>query len=153
MENKFTVDYFIKKFEAIPESMMISFCQGTTEPEPKSPHCALGWCLNSTGNYGCAIDGKNSNSTEALSLAKILSPLKKDVHQLRDMPNVAQINNGEHPSYPQPTPKQLILAALYDIKAMQPKEQDAPEKPQEIRYVTVKIDEQVEKLTKELILN
>ncbi len=35
--------------------------------------------------------------------------------------SIIDINNGDHPQYQQPTPKQRILAALYDIKKMEQK--------------------------------
>lgn len=53
-----------------------------------------------------------------------------------------KINNGEDEKYQQPTPKQRILAALYDIKKMQQPEpgqivQDSVQIKQVIRYVSV----------------
>lgn len=64
----------------------------------------------------------------------------------------AAINNNMTIEYRQPTPKQRILAALYDIKKMQtPIEKD--EVKETIRYVTVEIDKEVKQLTKQQILN
>jgi hypothetical protein len=138
MENKFTVDYFIKKFEAIPEEKWCTY----NRINHHFQRCAHGHCYIGDPDNSIADENINNEEMGLIDLATHLC-----------LRGFATINNGEHPSYPQPTPKQRILAALYDIKAMQPKEQDAPEKPQEIRYVTGKIDKQVEKLTKELVLN
>lgn len=149
----FTVDYFIKKFEAIPEPLFIKNDIGTLG----GPRCANGHCLG-MGSY---------SSDEGEGLKQLFLKLKVTFRNVSasylnaDLDNwgysriAEQINNGNAIEYQQPTPKQRILAALYDIKKMQePIEQDAPEKPQEsIRYVTVKIDEQVQKLTKNLVFN
>lgn len=96
----YTVDYFIEKFEKIPEDLWF---MGDYFNENKTSFCALGHC-------GC--DGEEGDTMEGIALYKLLN---------YDIP---EINDGEHNIYQQPTPKQRILAALYDIKKMQsPKEE------------------------------
>lgn len=88
-------DYFIKKFEAIPEDNwwvgdfrnMGNHCQ----------FCALGHCGMTYHNSTKESDALDELFGDAV---------------------VPEINDGENPAYQQPTPKQRILAALYDIKKL-----------------------------------
>lgn len=91
---KYDVDYFIEKFEAIPESMWLVGDLGNHG----GPRCALGHTIH--------IDN-STNETQALCM---LFPGSCDV---------LNINNGSHPDYQQSRPKQRILAALNDIKISQ----------------------------------
>lgn len=91
----YTVDYFISKFEAIPED---KWCVDFTE-DYNGNRCALGHC-------------GGINTHESNILRSILC-----------MP-VSFLNDGLKPEYPQPTPKQRILAALYDIRAKESKPDD-----------------------------
>lgn len=92
---KYTVDYFIEKFEAIPEDNWIT----GKYYDPEIGCCALGWCGE-----------KNFEETvESNSLTNLLKGW------------VAEINDGtlhgQHIKYRKfTTPKQRILAALNDIK-------------------------------------
>ena len=86
-----TVDYFIQKFEAIPEE---KWTERTYEFENKK--CALGHC-----DYNNIF-----GSLESVALIKFFYGLK----------NTTDINDGCDPRYPQPTPKARILAALRDLK-------------------------------------
>jgi hypothetical protein len=92
----YNVDYFINKFEAIPEDQ---WCTGTFVDPYNGSHCALGHCgVN-----------KNSNTNwpqESLDLMKLL----------HNYVNVTSINDGKDFKYQQETPKQRILAALKNIK-------------------------------------
>lgn len=88
----YDVDYFIAKFEAIPEELW--FVNGYTDFTGR--HCALGHC-GETGNHFARCD-------EAETLQRILQN------------DTVPINDGYHPWYHQPTPKQRILAALGDVK-------------------------------------
>jgi hypothetical protein len=112
---EYTVDYFIKKFEAISEVKFIAFSQSNN-----GGHCALGWCKNNSGCLGMA---DASNSTEAMCLhllfknAGIIS--NSDNSTDAKGWNVAEVNNGYNKNYQQPTPKKRILAALYDVKKIQ----------------------------------
>ena len=93
-----TVDHFIKKFEAIPEYMWTTCALG----HEGGPRCALGHTL----------DGMN-NTEETSSLVGVIGGV------------VVRINNGDDKRYQQSTPKQRVLAALHDIKALEvPKYRD-----------------------------
>ena len=91
----YDVDYFITKFEAIPEELwMIEYFE-EVQKDGRITRCALGHCGASDANY----------SEEAKTLNLLLNYL------------VAGINDGANDRYQQPTPKQRILAALRDVKA------------------------------------
>lgn len=91
-EKEYTVDYFINKFEAIPEDeWFVGYFQNEYNSKQK---CALGHC-----------DYDNiSSSKEGRILINLLNGY------------VSEINDGKHTQYQQTTPKQRILAALYDVK-------------------------------------
>ena len=114
----YDVNYFIKKFEAIPEGKWLVRSQGNN-----GNHCAVGHCKNVMGQYGNSgmmIEDQFSYSPEAVALAKLFYDAKIVGVTFDYLGwNVADVNNGDHPDYQQPTPKQRILAALYDIKNMQ----------------------------------
>lgn len=104
---KYNVDYFIAKFEAIPEDQI---------GDSQSTGCAYGQCR--TADYDGAM------SPEGIALTKLMSsiPGLTPTHNARYLPHeatAARINNGDIEQYQQPTPKQRILAALHDIKNMQ----------------------------------
>lgn len=92
MNTIYTVDYFIKKFEAKPDEL---------------------WCINELRNQQgqtCALgDCRERGEFDALS----------ELFQSNLIGFVSTTNNGNNPKYPQSTPKERILAALYDIKAKQ----------------------------------
>lgn len=127
METIYNVDYFIKKFENIPGD---KWHVGTYKNGDRM--CAQGHCI-SWQNDGSGL----GNNTD-------------EVRQLRFLlPNVGHINNGNDFDYQQPTPKQRILQALYDIKAKQ-----QPAEPKEkIIYRTVVIDSAVKELQETLTQN
>lgn len=90
----YTVDYFIEKFEKIPEEKWIT---GLYE-DINGNHCALGWC----GVKGDAND-------ESAELTRLFWKIDK---------SVIRVNDGIlYAEYQQSTPKQRILAALRDIKS------------------------------------
>ena len=98
----YDVDYFILKFEAIPEERWLSrhFRMGDKA-------CVMGHC-----------DFYNKERDELERLFGTYSHLFTPLNWLKNgnrWPEQA-INNGDDPLYQQPTPKQRILAALYDIK-------------------------------------
>jgi hypothetical protein len=130
---KYNVDYFIKKFEAIPEEKW-----ATQDFSNGDRHCANGHC-------GVYWHGASINQTpESRSLQKVLSPLtvtnglelvkdgRYEIFGPEYSLKAAIINNGDANEYQRPTPKQRILAALYDIKKAQ-----QPEVKERIVYVTV----------------
>jgi hypothetical protein len=118
---KYNVDYFIKKFEAIPETKWI-----TTYLNLEDAYCALGHC----GVTDNDLNGHSFPCGEPSALCSLLknhinydSAKKRlgydDYEELRPLQIVYFINDNLHPDYDQPTPKQRILAALYDIKKLQ----------------------------------
>jgi hypothetical protein len=119
----YDVDYFIKKFEAIPDSEI-----GVLSLDNK---CALLYCgarVSSRGNYIL--------TKESAALVKILAPISPKTSDPGS--TVWNINDGNHYGYKQRTPKQRILAALYDIKkAQQPEVPTSSEVREKVVYVTV----------------
>lgn len=143
MENViYNVDHFINKFRAIPEEMWCTteFINGS------GSKCANGHC-----GIRSIIDFNN----ESMALQKVFSPLMVTSMGvlINDYVNyslkAAYINNGDTDQYQQPTPKQRILQALYDIKAMQDKPKE--EQPRVI-YKVVEVDSKVKALTKQEII-
>jgi hypothetical protein len=92
-QTNYNVDYFIKKFEAIPEN---SIGQGSI-----FNRCAYWHCSNEP-TY-CGIVAKSFT----------------DLFMKHLFQNPSVINDNGDNRYRQPTPKQRIIAALYDIKSMQ----------------------------------
>lgn len=106
----YNVDYFIKKFEAIPEALWNNFSQYDSET---NTFCAFGHCRTRILHCG-NTDG--ADSMEGRSLIEMFNSAGFDVHSGNW---ITDVNNGRSFNYQQPTPKQRILAALYDIKKMQ----------------------------------
>ena len=124
------VDHFIEKFKAIPTDkwtvgMFFSMFDS-------SKRCALGHC---------GIKSFSDSSTEAIQLSELFNKyLNIEVYKIND-------SSGKY-FYNFNTPKERILAALYDIKA----KIEAENTKEKIVYVTV--DEEVRKLQKmELLEN
>lgn len=88
----YTVDYFIAKFEAIPDEQ---WCVGEFTDQERR-HCAVGHCLD-----------RMQLTEESKALVRLMGH------------NTTFVNDGVDPDYQQPTPKARILAALRDIKAKQ----------------------------------
>jgi len=129
---EYTVDYFINKFSSIAENR---WYVGDFSNRDKNRFCALGHC-------GC--DG---SITKYTSEAEALFNLFKLV-QLTG--NISYINDGLEPYYPQPTPKQRILAALYDIKNIQQKQSEVNREDITKQLAVLPIDETSD-LKKELV--
>lgn len=91
--NIYTIDFFINKFEVIPEEM---WCVDELQNE-RGQRCAIGHCEAQS-----LVDYTESNTLIRLSKYRI-----------------ASVNNGIERDYQQPTPKQRVLAFLYNIKADQ----------------------------------
>jgi hypothetical protein len=149
----YDVDYFINKFQAIPEDKWIRL---RLYHEDTGACCANGHC-------GVRAEGHITEEypEEAKELQKVLAPLP--VHYTNGDPiedagnyskKAAYINNGIAKEYIQETPKQRILAALYDIKKMQSKDIDTGGKaePKE-RIVYVSVPVSITEQAKELITN
>lgn len=122
----YNTQHFIDKFEKIDEAL---WNIGAYHSDDKTKSCALGHC------DGC------SNISEPQRECKSLWDLFC-AHKL----NVTDINDGMSSRYMQPTPKQRILAALYDIKKMQ-------EPIKEVRTVTkyVAISEKLTSSVKDMV--
>ncbi len=94
---QYTIEYFKAKFQAIPEEK---------------------WCSDYYSNKGqCCVMGHLgvrhedwSESDEATAFRELFSDQKL---------NEVSINDGRNPRFPQPTPKQRILAALDFIAGKQ----------------------------------
>lgn len=118
----YDVHYFINKFEAIPEEMFCAVMDGDN-----GAHCYIGHC--STGEH------YSTNEHFALGISLLYKKLKFGAGSLAA---------NRIPKYQHLTIKQRILAALYDIRAMQePK----------VKTVYVTVSEVIKDETKKLILN
>lgn len=92
--SQYTPDYFIKKFEAIPDDL---WCTG--DYQRGKAHCAFGHCGDESTEEGSWL---NSLIREGISQRFGIVP---------------DINDGRHPMFKQATPKARILAALHAVKA------------------------------------
>jgi hypothetical protein len=102
----YDVDYFLKKFEAIPEAR---WTVDVYEKPDTGQFCALGHC-------GINYNGV-SNTPEAQAFRDLVEAYSQR-HLPRDRcARIASVNDGEDDRYDQPTPRQRILALLRDIKA------------------------------------
>lgn len=108
MNKIYDVDYFIKKFEAIPEEKWNDYIQYDRQEDTR---CAFGHCDPLNKSY---VQG--SQTKEGQSLIKIFKSVGWGVTTDNW---ITDVNNGLSKEYQQSTPKARILAALYDIKAMQ----------------------------------
>lgn len=106
---EYTVEFFIAKFEAIPEN---NWCEHYLEDDDDK-HCAQGHCGVSTDNIIETWEGYTDNE-EFFALARLFPDKSKRYEYSGYI--IADINNGDDVRYHQPTPKQRILAALYDIR-------------------------------------
>lgn len=101
---KYDVDYFLKKFDAIPED---DWCAGAFA-DSNGRHCAYGHCgVYEVKEEGCITE---ISTSEGDQLEAMFESSGMHAHL---------VNDGDTPAYQQPTPKQRILAALHDIKAKQ----------------------------------
>lgn len=103
---KYDVDYFIQKFEAIPEDL---WCMGTLTLGDK--HCALGHC----GVRNIQTEG----SEALLSIFAEASTILKEKGVIKWHLHVAGVNDGgtwATTLFKQNTPRERILAALNYIK-------------------------------------
>jgi hypothetical protein len=122
----YDVDYFINKFTKIPEQLWQTMDYGRGET-----CCAMGYC-----GAKSAVD----LTDEARALEDLLGGHYKP----------QSINDGCDPRYLQGTPKQRILAALYDIKKMQTKNIDTGGK---VKTVYVSVPTTVIEQAKELVMS
>ncbi len=112
MSTQYTVDHFIAKFEAIPDTLWTTVLY-TSSGDP-ARHCALGHC-------GIVCGSEQTEEAAALRALFTAAAAPGD-----DSFNVVLVNDCAHRRYQQPTPKARILAALRDIKAKQTLPPPAP---------------------------
>lgn len=93
----FNAEYFLSKFEAIPEEMWI--IKDFTNVDC-TKHCAVGHCANWKNGVG-------TSTSETKPLCRLFDLIKE---------YPTRVNDGESIHYPQPTPKLRILAALREIQ-------------------------------------
>lgn len=129
----YNVQYFIDKFSAIPELNWVERLLGHD-----GHHCALGHCGVKALNLKGEILGDNPEANALAKLLYLVNAEKKTAYI------VGYINDGFHPQYQQRSPKQRILAALYDIKIMQDKENTVvPEPKVKKEYISVRVSETI----------
>lgn len=98
MKNKYTANYLLRKFEAIPEEMWTTGSYGNDG----GPRCALGHC-----KAYCDLLEKKGDER---------SSLRNLFNEHLDGASVAPINDYSY-YFPEPTPKQRIMSALTLIAA------------------------------------
>ncbi len=96
-DQRHQVKFFIQKFEAIPEEQ---WCVNHASLGVNQ-HCALGHAGLREGGFGVA---------HVTPECTVLSNLFK-----REPHGIPYINDGNNKKYQQRTPKQRVLAALYDL--------------------------------------
>lgn len=102
---KYDAEYFIEKFEAIPEEKWRS--DGFYGSSDSETFCAMGHCgVRDDGEW----PGGDADALIDLFLANTIA--------------VVEINDGGDQNFPQPTPKQRILAALLQIQAQTKSEKE-----------------------------
>ncbi len=94
--------YFINKYEAIPEAM---WCV-RHRMNAQGQRCAHGHCY--IGNPDAIF---TVNEEE-----EALNKLSEKYASITGGYGFAVINNGAHKNYQQPSPKQRVLAAFYDMR-------------------------------------
>lgn len=114
MSKKYTVDYFLKKFRAIPPSgwgevLLFNYHSGSK--------CALGHC---------GVGNSNNLTPEATALVKLCKTLYTpyQIDQMDSTEPVWSLNDGgkqARKQFPQKTPRGRMLAALRLIKRRQVK--------------------------------
>lgn len=103
MNNQFSIEKFIEKFQAIPDEQWNA---GTLVSYDGQRRCAIGLC-------GCNVGEQWTDEGVALiDIGRAACPVN---HTGRYA--IAAINDGEIPHYQQPTPKARVLAFLHDAKA------------------------------------
>lgn len=151
METIYDVNYFIKKFQAIPEEL---WHVGDLFNKDRTRFCALGFCGETE-----SINNSEGNSLRALSrfycgfnIIGSINDGTKNTHEI----NLDEIINR----YTQPTPKLRILAFLYDIyektynrKYGEPTVTIEEPPKEKVIYKTVVIDSAVKELQTSLTEN
>lgn len=100
IRNKFPIDHFIKKFEAIPEAKW--HIGEFRNPSDISCRCALGHC-------GMFINEEGDEETTEEAQALVWWAGRKSL-------GIACINDGDYGEYSAATPKKRVLDFLRDLK-------------------------------------
>lgn len=113
------VDYFINKFEKIPESKWSGM-----DWEVDGARCVNGHCGVGRDNYA-------KGTPESIALNKLFDKIAVTTIGRNNYSSfywwkTVSVNDGNTKEYQQPTPKQRILAALYDIKNTQQSKEEKP---------------------------
>lgn len=166
---QYTVDYFIEKFEKIPEEKWTTRLYRFGDSRCAAGHCLTDKMIDVLTEYFDEA-GKNvfpkhkciQYENELLEVRELGRVFHKNPSRGCDM--VYEVNNGDNPNYQQPTPKQRILAALHDIKKLQNKMIEEPNDKRivettdasnnsahKIKYVVVKVSESI--LEKEIFFS
>jgi len=128
------VQYFINKFEAIPEEKWcIDFFEDENDRHCVNGHCGVNAYAMRIVGIIFSIDIESTEESEALykvllplnvTLMRNISPGKygRIVNDRQYSTTGAIINNGDCLEYQQDTPKQRILAALRDIQSLEQEE-------------------------------
>jgi hypothetical protein len=119
----YDVNHFIKKFKSIPEEKWIT----DKLQDGEGRCCAQGHC--GVGRHDLS-NLRSIPGTEAYALVELFGVID-------DGYRIAFINNGDDPNYQQPTPKQRVLAALYDLKRQEQLVTEAQEIINESQLETV----------------
>lgn len=132
---KYDVDYFLNKFQAIPEVRWTTgkFVRGNKRCA--GGHCGMGKQPKQTEEY--------THLERLFALLSVSSVTAEKMYCI-----VPHINDGQTNEYQQPTPKQRIMAALYDIKKLQKQK-----KKQRTKTVYVSVPVSITEQAKELIIN
>lgn len=144
METNYDSIYFYNKFSAIPE---YRWCVGSVQNfvDGIEKRCAMGHCFPAHFNTSMMFEALHADSLDNQeNLAMRLLFFGFDWC-------CVNINNGDDPSYQQPTPKQRIIAALEDIIRLEGKQvpgKEIVEREENVRVVYVTVDEHVRELQK-----
>lgn len=115
---KHDVDYFIKKFSAIPDNLWITYSRSNGQ----GGHCAHGWCdVQTVAQYSGSFGKMTEEEKGLIDIATkyfTWQPLYSLPERV-SFRGFAYINNAPSDRYPQTTPKARVLAALEDIKRQQ----------------------------------
>lgn len=98
---EYNVDFFIEKFQAIPE---LRWWTGQYISNDGYAKCAMGHC-------GCVSGFDAEFNKEVSSLILLFGGFLGF--------NIHSINDGDNRAFPEATPKQRILSALHKIKEIQ----------------------------------
>lgn len=134
---QFNVDYFIKKFKAIPEDQ---WCVDKFSND-EGQKCAQGHCIPKSVLEGTPKEYNLRTSPEIQELKALILLFEKEVSRNTI---IAHINNGTHSGYQQDSPKKRVLEALWQLKIKnRSKEKD---KEKESVIVPQTIEEQISEM-------